>query len=556
MLKSLHVNNYVLIDSLDIDFPEGLIIITGQTGAGKSIILGALSLVLGAKAEASMIGENAENCVVEAEFNLNDNSVLKAEVEKSGYEWNNGNLIVRRVISQSGRSRAFLNDEPISLSCLEQFSSYLLDIHSQNATLLLKDKQFQLSLLDSYAGNGDMLLQCGSLYRSLISKEAELKKLNSEIEKIAKEKDYNEALFNRLDSAKLVPGELEELEAEQKRLSNAEEIKESLVGVENTFVENSESDGKDIITSLKEAVRLLSRVGTFIPEAEELSKRLDSARLELDDIYSEVTRIEETIDISSEKLEEVESRLSLIYDLLKLHSLHTVEELIAEKERLSAVLFDSSSLQEKKNILEADIDKTRKSLDKIVSDLHMSRQRALAGFSSIIQTSIRDLELDRAVFDVELTGTELSAVGADVVSFRFSSTGKSPIALAKCASGGELSRIMLCLKALKAKYSDMPSMIFDEIDTGVSGSVADKMGSMICSMGKYMQVFAITHLPQVAAKGKAHYLVSKEVAGDGSARTSIHRLSRQERAMEVARMLSASDITPEAIANANILIGD
>ena len=168
MLKSLHVNNYVLIDSLDIDFPEGLIIITGQTGAGKSIILGALSLVLGAKAEASMIGENAENCVVEAEFNLNDNSVLKAEVEKSGYEWNNGNLIVRRVISQSGRSRAFLNDEPISLACLEQFSSYLLDIHSQNATLLLKDKQFQLSLLDSYAGNGDMLLQCGSLYRSLL----------------------------------------------------------------------------------------------------------------------------------------------------------------------------------------------------------------------------------------------------------------------------------------------------------------------------------------------------------------------------------------------------
>lgn len=553
MLKALQIKNYALIDSLDIQFPAGLIIITGQTGAGKSIILGALSLVLGAKADASMVGENADNCVVEAEFEINADSTLKEIVENNSLDWNNGSLIVRRVLSKSGRSRSFVNDEPVNIGVLTELSDRLLDIHSQHATLLLKDKKFQLSMLDYYAGNAALLEKCKSSYQLLASLEMQYRELSGRLEAIIKEKDYNQARYEKLDAAHLQTGELEELESEQKRLANAGSIKESLCQVEG-LLSSVNDDSTSLDASLKEAVKILSKLGSLVPEAEHLSERLESARIEIDDIFEGVSQIEGSLDVSGGELDKLEQRMGLIYDLLKNYSCTTVDELISIKESLSENLLDSGRLEEQKDELSKHIASEKSKLKGLCALLHESRAGAIGPFSESIQASIRGLELERAAFLATLSETELSPTGKDDISFMFSASGVNMTEVSKCASGGEMSRIMLCLKAMLAKYTNMPSMVFDEIDTGVSGSVADKMGSMICDMGKDMQVFAITHLPQVAAKGDAHYIVSKEISPDGVQRTDIRKIDGEARVMEIARMLSGSSITPEAIANAKSFI--
>lgn len=555
MLKSLQVKNYVLIDSLDIEFPAGLIIITGQTGAGKSIILGALSLVLGGKAEASVIGNASDSCVVEVVFKVENDDVAKEIVEENGLDWNEGELTIRRVLSRSGRSRCFVNDEPVGVSVLSGMADRLLDIHSQHSALLLKDSRFQLSMLDHYAGDIPALDKCKEAFRALVSMEKRLTELSSLIEKAAQERDYNQAVFQRIEAANLKAGEVEELEAEQKQLANAEEIKSSLFQAMSLLSNSGLEETADLNAALKDAVKLLSKAGAFIPAASGLSSRLESARLEINDINQDVARMEAAVDVSAERLEAVDNRLALIYELLNRNSCRTVEELIALRESLSGSLFDSARLEEERDSLMKEVEYKRKEVDALCETLREGREKSLGGFVAEIQSSIRGLELERAVFDVEISETALSSTGKDAVRFLFSASGKNPVEVSKCASGGELSRIMLCLKAMMAKYANMPSMIFDEIDTGVSGSVADKMGSMICSMGNYMQVFAITHLPQVAAKGEAHYLVSKETSSGDNVRTSIEKISGRERIMEVARMLSGSAITPEAVANAESLIG-
>ena len=304
---------------------------------------------------------------------------------------------------------------------------------------------------------------------------------------------------------------------------------------------------------LKDSSRILDKLSSYIPSASALSERIESARLELDDVLSEVSDLESGTEISDERLQEVEERLSLLYDLLKKYFCTQVSELIELRDRLSESLADTSVLEARKSALEKEIGEAEKDLADACSDLHDARAKAVPGFSENICNFIRSLELDRAVFDVVREPGKPGPDGSDTILFRFSSTGKSPVDVAKCASGGEMSRIMLCLKAMMARYTNMPSMIFDEIDTGVSGSVADKMGSMICSMGDYMQVFAITHLPQVAAKGDAHYIVTKEFDGD-RAISSIRKISGEDRVMEVARILSGSRVTPEAIANAKSLL--
>lgn len=554
MLKSLQVKNYILIDSLDIEFPAGLIIITGQTGAGKSIILGALSLALGGKADPSMIGGSSDNCVVEAEFLIEEDETARELVVENGLAWNGGSLIIRRVLSSSGRSRCFVNDEPVSISLLGALADRLLDIHSQHSALLLKDKGFQLSMLDYYAGNMPLLDKSKRVFRELVSIERRLAELSEQIEKIAAEKEYNQSVYQKLEAARLRAGEIEELEAEQKRLANAEEIKGCLFQA-SSLLSAPEADGNaDLNASLREAVKNLSKAGTFIPAASELSSRLESARVEINDINQDVLRMEASVEVSSERLEEVDNRLALIYDLLRRNSCLTVEELIGLRDSLSNSLFDSERLNEEKSKLSEALSQKKKEMDDVCEALRRARCQAIGSFTGEIQDSIRGLELDRAVFDVELYDIETSATGKDAVRFLFSASGKNLVEVSKCASGGELSRIMLCLKAMMAKYANMPSMVFDEIDTGVSGSVADKMGSMICSMGNDMQVFAITHLPQVAAKGDIHYLVSKEISLEDNIRTTIRKISGKERIMEVARMLSGSSITPEAIANAESLL--
>lgn len=562
MLKALHIKNYVLIDSLDIEFPAGLVIITGQTGAGKSILLGALSLVMGSRADSSVIGAAGDNCVVEAEFEVNDeDGSLRQYLDENEIDFDpvdgKGQLTIRRILNSNGRSRSFVNDSPAPLKVLSMLSSCLIDIHSQHETMLLRDKQFQMSMLDHFAGDSGLLQSCRTRWERLTGLKNDLDEVNANLSRTNAEKDYNQAQFERLDSAHLKDGELEELETEQKQLANAEEIKSSLYQVENYFSpsgDDAQDDRMSIDSMLKESSRILDKLSSYIPSVSALSERIESARLELDDVLSEVSDLEAGTEISDERLQEVEERLSLLYDLLKKYSCTQVSELIELRDRLSESLADTSVLEARKSALEKEIGEAEKDLADACSDLHDARAKAVPGFSENICNSIRSLELDRAVFDVVLEPGKPGPDGSDTILFRFSSTGKSPVDVAKCASGGEMSRIMLCLKAMMARYTNMPSMIFDEIDTGVSGSVADKMGSMICSMGDYMQVFAITHLPQVAAKGDAHYIVTKEFDGD-RAISSIRKISGEDRVMEVARILSGSRVTPEAIANAKSLLG-
>ena len=562
MLKALHIKNYVLIDSLDIEFPAGLVIITGQTGAGKSILLGALSLVMGSRADSSVIGAAGDNCVVEAEFEVNDeDGSLRQYLDENEIDFDpvdcKGQLTIRRILNSNGRSRSFVNDSPAPLKVLSMLSSRLIDIHSQHETMLLRDKQFQMSMLDHFAGDSGLLQSCRTRWERLTGLKNDLDEVNANLSRTNAEKDYNQAQFERLDSTHLKDGELEELETEQKQLANAEEIKSSLYQVENYFSpsgDDAQDDRISIDSMLKDSSRILDKLSSYIPSASALSERIESARLELDDVLSEVSDLESGTEISDERLQEVEERLSLLYDLLKKYSCTQVSELIELRDRLSESLADTSVLEARKSALEKEIGEAEKDLADACSDLHDARAKAVPGFSENICNSIRSLELDRAVFDVVLEPGKPGPDGSDTILFRFSSTGKSPVDVAKCASGGEMSRIMLCLKAMMARYTNMPSMIFDEIDTGVSGSVADKMGSMICSMGDYMQVFAITHLPQVAAKGDAHYIVTKEFDGD-RAISSIRKISGEDRVMEVARILSGSRVTPEAIANAKSLLG-
>lgn len=559
MLKELHIKNYVLIDSLDIEFPAGLVIITGQTGAGKSIILGALSLVLGSKADASAIGASGDTCVVEAVFDLKDeDGSIRALLDENEIDYDSDELIIRRVINASGRSRSFVNDSPAPLKVLSALSSRLIDIHSQHETMLLRDKTFQMSMLDHFADDAALLSSCREAWTELTGLKSELASVTETLAKMNAEQDYNQAQFSQLEAAKLKEGELEELETEQKQLANAEEIKSSLYQIENYF-NPSADDGQDERPSLdfilKESSKLLDKISAYVPAASALSGRIESSRLELDDVLSEVSELESRTDVSNDRLQEVDDRLSMLYDLMKKHSCSGIDELIALRDKLSEALADTSVLEARKSELQKRIAVAEANLAGACERLHDARAKAAPEFADAICSSIRSLELDRAVFDVVLEPSQQGPSGSDSILFRFSSTGKNPVDVAKCASGGEMSRIMLCLKAMMARYTNMPSMIFDEIDTGVSGSVADKMGEMICSMGDYMQVFAITHLPQVAAKGDAHYIVTKTFEPDDRAVTSIRRISGEERLMEVARILSGSKVTPEAVANAKSLLG-
>ena len=554
MLRSLHVRNYVLIDSLEIDFPEGLVIITGQTGAGKSILLGALGLVLGGKADASLLGTHGDTCVVEAEFSEGDDPALRALLAGNDLE-ETDTLTIRRTVTRSGRSRSFVNDEPVALPVLQALSERLIDIHSQHQTLRLADPSFRLSLLDHYAGNYSVipgstgnLSACREAWIALQESRKELAGITERLERLSAEKGYNEALFTKLDQAKLREGELEELDAEQKQLAHAEELKELLTYSEEILVPSD--DRSPLTAQLKEAEKQLSKAARYIPALDPLVQRMESARLELEDISEEVEATSARVDVSPERLEQVEDRMSLLYDLMGKHGVQTIGELIAVRDRLSEVLFDSSALEERKTELQKAVAQAADTYGKAADALREARRKAAEGFAAAIVDSLAYLELDRAVFQVELSEAPEGPAGRDAVRFLFSSTGKAPQDLAKVASGGELSRIMLSLKAMMARYTSMPTLFFDEIDTGVSGSAADKMGSLICRMGEDMQVFAITHLPQVAAKGKAHYLVTKE-----NDVTDIRLLTQEERVQEIARLLSGAVVTEAAVANAEALLG-
>ncbi len=549
MLSTLHVSNYVLIDSLDIDFPEGLVIITGETGAGKSILLGALSLVLGGKADAGVIGLHGETCVVEAEFTVEEDETLRSLAEENDLDTDGGHLVIRRTVARSGRSRSFINDEPVSVGVLQQISARLVGIHSQHQTRLLTDRAFEVDILDHYAGNAALRGEVRASHARLLALRREKAAAEEKLRRMAAERDYNQAQLDRLEEAKLRDGELEELEAEQRQLANAEEIKSGLGAVGELFAPSD--DGRMSLDALlKEAGRTLGRVGKYVPAVERLVSRIDSARLELEDIREEVEDLDASTELSEERLAAVEERLSLLYGLMKKHACNDIGALVSLRDVLRGSLFEGDTLEDRLASLGKDIAREEAAYDGLAARLHDARVQAAPGFAEAIGASLRTLELENALFEVDVEPAADGAAGRDAILFKFSSTGRDPVDVARCASGGEISRIMLSLKAMMARYTDMPTMIFDEIDTGVSGSAADRMGEMIAGMGADMQVFAITHLPQVAAKGGAHCLVTK-----ADAVTSIRRIEGEERVREIARMLSGSRITEAAVENARELLG-
>ena len=552
MLHSLHIEHYILIDSLDISFPEGLVIITGQTGAGKSILLGALSLLAGARADASQIAEGADSCVVEAEFDGGGDEVLGALLAGADVGEDGGRLLIRRVVARSGRSRSFINDCPVPVGLLQEVASRLVDIHSQHKSLLLTDARFRLSVLDHFAGNGARLAGCREAWDGWQELRSQLASARERLGRTEADRDYNEAQWRQLDEAKLVPGELASLEEEQRSLANAGQIKEALGHALSLL--QPEGDAPGVTAALKEASRRLEHASRYLPAVSEPRERLDSARIELDDIVSEIAALDARVDLSPERLEAVEDRMSRLYSLLKKHGCATVEELIAVRERYGEMLFDSTALQERVSALEQQERAAAARYDDACAALREAREKAAPQFAAEIGESLRFLELDRAVFAVKVSPAPAGPAGSDRADYLFSSTGREPVDVGKCASGGELSRIMLCLKALMARFVGMPTLIFDEIDTGVSGSVADKMGRMICRMGRDMQVFSITHLPQVAAKGDAHYVVSKENAADGRTLSTIREVSGEDRVLEIARLLSGETVSAAAIANARELL--
>lgn len=535
MLRRLTIQNYALIDSLDIELPGGLIIITGETGAGKSIMLGALSLLLGGKGDVSALKDSCKNCVVEGEFELD------------GEE-----LILRRVISPAGRTRNFINDEPANLGELVTIASRIIDIHAQHQHLLLTDAAYQMQVVDHFAGTRELLERYRSVFSQLQKSEAALEELDALIARSEGEREYKQFQFDKLFEASLKEGELEELEREQKQLANAEQIRDGICGA----VSLMQPMGTSIVQNLKDAVHLLQKCSNFVPELEELCNRLESCRIECKDIEDELETLAGRITVSPHRLEQVEERLSLLYSLMRKHSAGSVEELLQIKDTLEQELLGADKSLESRDELFVSIERLTQERNALAQELSDARGARIGELGITLQNSIRDLQMPYAVFEVALEDSgKYTLQGKDTVSFLFSANGNGKLnPVQKAASGGELSRIMLCLKALMARFTGMPTMIFDEIDTGVSGSIADKMGELIGKMGERMQIIAITHLPQIASKRGTHLLVQKEFDQQNNAATGIRRIDGEERVKEVARMLSGSELTNAALENARELL--
>lgn len=558
MLGKLTIRNYALIESLDIDFPDGLVIVTGETGAGKSILLGALSLLLGARADVSVLKDPQRNCVVEGEFGVPDSAVsaelaaLVPQAEEGEEPWEDGRLILRRVVSPGGRSRSFVNDRPVPNAVLSAVGGRLVDIHAQHQHLLLTDAAYQLSVLDYFAGTGGALAAYRKTYDELQQARSALADLCREMERVERERDYKQYQFDKLEQAHLRAGEMEELEEQQRRLANAEQIRNAYGAAADLL----RPAGISVVQNLKEAAHILRKCSNFVPALEELAARLDSCRIECKDLEAELDRGADRVEVSPERLEAVEARMGEIDSLLRKYGCADVESLLEMKDSLERDLLSAQSGREEKTRLEEKIAALEPVLQEQADRLTALRAGKTEALGDTLQGMIRELEMPFARFGVELLPEErFTPQGKDRIRFLFSSAGTGRMTeLARVASGGELSRIMLCLKALMATYTGMPTMIFDEIDTGVSGRIADKMGSLIGAMGEHMQVVAITHLPQIASKGNAHLLVYKEFDAQHAAQTKIRRLEGQERVLEIARMLSGSELSEAAVENAKYLL--
>ena len=551
MLKSLFIQNFVLIDSLDICFNPGFSVITGETGAGKSIILGALSLVLGQRADGKSIKQGADKCVIEAVFD-----VSKYQLEPfflgNDLEYDPESCILRRELYASGKSRAFVNDSPVPLAILKELGTKLIDIHSQHQNLLLGDNRFQLRVVDVMAENEILLI----LYKKEYTRYQGLRKALSALKERAaqskQEEDYIRFQLDQLEEANLQPNEQEELEQEQETLSHAEEIKSSLYRVSSCL----DGEEQGVVSLLKESLSSMDALERYFPRAKEIAERLRSAYIDLNDLASEMEGMIEDVEFNPDRLAWVNERLDTLYALQQKHRVSSVDDLIALRDQFRAQLTDIESFDEQIAALEKQVQDAYKELLQQAAVLSEQRKVAAVAFAQQLVQMVAPLGMPHTRFQVEVVPRkEPESDGMDEIRFLFSANKSMALQpVAQTASGGEISRLMLCIKAMIAGFTALPTIIFDEVDTGVSGDIADKMGHIMQDLGSKMQVFAITHLPQIAAQGEAHYFVYKEDVKDRTL-TRIRPLDKEERIREVARMLSGSALTEASLANAKDLLG-
>ncbi|MDL2290178.1 DNA repair protein RecN [Paludibacteraceae bacterium OttesenSCG-928-F17] len=549
MLKSIHISDYALISEIEIDFEGGLSVITGETGAGKSIILGALSLILGERADSRMIREGASKCIIEANFNIADYNVQHF-FDENELDYDEKNCIIRRELNSAGKSRSFINDTPVSLTQLRELTAQLVDIHSQHENLLLSNSQYQLQVVDTIANNSGLLQDYRDKFHTWKGLQKEIKELKETAEKQLADLEYIRFQYQQLADANLVEGELYELEQEQKTLSHAEEIKTELSRV--THLLGGEQMG---VALLKDSLQSLERVKTYIQEGEDWLKRLESTYIELKDIASDISSLEEGIEFNPQRLETVENRLSELYDYFKKYRVSTIDELIQLRGEFEEKLTRIESFDDEIQRLENQIGKAEEVLKQSAHKLTESRKNASKPIEEYLVEQLSQLGMPNVRFEVEISPTNTyTENGTDNVRFLFSANkNKTLQPVVEIASGGEISRLMLTIKSLMARRSDLPTIIFDEIDTGVSGEIAYRMGEIMKDMSRAMQVITITHLPQIAGKGDHHYKVFKDEEND-QVNVFINRLNDKERVNEIAQMISGRHLTEEAIRQAEQLL--
>ena len=550
MLTHLHIENYALIRESDIAFGPGFVAITGETGAGKSILLGALGLLLGQRADAAVLADKGKKCVVEARFDI-AGLALQPLFDEADVDYDD-TLILRREILPSAKSRAFANDTPVQLPFLKALGARIIDIHSQHQTLTLADSHFRLSLLDTIGG-GKERDRYADAYRHYSRLKRELEELTAAEAQNRKEQDYLQFQFNELQEAQLHADEQESLEQESQLLSHAEAVREGLATAARAVDDETE---QSVLARLRGAKSALAHVAPYHPQAEELLKRLESSLIELDDIGNELRSAADGVTYSPERQQAVDERLALLYRLQKKHGVDTVADLVALREELDARLQGISTLDERIQALMEQVDQAFSALQKEADRLTTARTKAARLLEKNILPTLHELGMPEARFEVRLEPTPTyGPTGHDAAAFLFNANRGGDLRdLAKVASGGELSRLMLAVKSMLTSHSLLPTIIFDEIDTGVSGKIAEKMAEIMREMGqKERQVISITHLPQIAALGTTHYRVEKE---DDTQRTTsrMKELTTEERIREIAQMLSGTDITEAAIQNAKQLL--
>ena len=550
MLKHLYIKNFTLIDELDIELYPGFSVITGETGAGKSIILGAIGLLLGQRADSKAIKQGAEKCVIEAQFDLSRYG-MEDFFEENDIEYDAADCIIRRELTAAGKSRAFINDTPVQLSMLKELGERLVDIHSQHQNLLLNKQDFQLNVVDIIADDEKELAAYQQAFTQYHATEKELAALKESIEQNRQNTDFLQFQCDELSQANLVEGEQEELEQKSETMSHSEEIKSALYEADNAL----SAEGIGVVGSLKTALSAIRQIEKVLPDAKELVERMDSTYIELKDIAQEIGSQMEQVEFDPNELDVINNRLDKLYDLEKKYHVDTVEELMAKRDELKLQLDRIENSDEALEELQKKLAQQQMQAKKAADALTKLRTKAAKQIEKEMQGRLIPLGMPNVRFSIQMNEGALGTSGQDQVSFLFSANTSTPLQpISQVASGGEIARVMLSLKAMISGAVKLPTIIFDEIDTGVSGKTAEKMAQIMQEMGQHeRQVISITHLPQIAALGSAHYKVEKEETAKGTI-SRMRALSPEERVSEIAQMLSGSNVSEAAVSNAKQLL--